>query len=455
MKIEKMKKNFLEKLIAHTTVTDSIINKYSLLLDRVIRNLSDDIVSVKASLYRESNIDKYIKDFIDRQKLGTGLVLSFGTSKFSKTVFYGNAKEYSQSNDGSIVSDVVPIREDSVFDLASVSKVFTCYAVMKLFEQGLIDIDKPISNYDSRFVNIKNYSLRQILSFQKCFITDKLIDESMLLNEAEDLIFNIRAKDITLRPYSDMGAIIAKYVIESALHKDFFSIVKKTILIPNNLENTFINLEDCEKNNTSFLSNNFERKILCDECTVDCNTPEGVVHDLKAKVFGQYGKYFPGHAGLFSNSTDMVKFLQSILSQKIILKENIDKITQNYVGFKDEENNYSQHLGMLCHTKHPLVKQSEVYELLSDAAVAQGGYTGTYITYDIINDIFLFLGTNRCHNRITSISKEVNVTNKEQAENWKKQFYDTHMYAWQRDELIHKALDLAIQYSFLDYIFAN
>ena len=151
----------------------------------------------------------------------------------------------------------------------------------------------------------------------------------------------------------------------------------------------------------------------------------------------------------------MCIFARNILSFNVMSPFFVKQIIKNYVGFKDENNQYSQYLGMLCHTKHPNPEQSEVYHLLSDNAVAQGGYTGTYFTYDIDNEIFMFLGANRCHNRITHISNSVSNTNLANANEWKEKYTDTHKYAWQRDVLIHNVLDLCIQYRFLEYIFEN
>lgn len=451
MNYNKMKDLFLISLLKNNTETYILKQKYDSLLIKVIENVCETEIETKNRLFSVSKLNECLKEFINNQKLASGVVLSFGTSKYSKTLYYGNSREVSCNDNKEIVEDCYPISENSVFDLASVSKVFTCYTVMKLYENNLIDIDSPISIYDNRFVNIKDYTLRQLMSFQKIFATDKIVSDNHSLQEAENLLFNIKAYDLELRPYSDMGAIVVKYVIENYLKTSFFDLVDQYIIKPCALSSTFINNPDMPED--LFVSNNFERKILHNECTVDYKTNLGTVHDYKAKLLGSFGKNFSGHAGLFSTAKDLINFSQSILGGKIISNNFIYEISKNYVGFKDEDNNYSQYLGMLCHTKHPIARQSEVYDLLSDHAVAQGGYTGTYLTYDIDNDIFLFLGANRCHNRITSISKEISLKNQCQANEWMNKYTDTHKYAWLRDELIHKALDLSIQYKFVDYIF--
>jgi CubicO group peptidase (beta-lactamase class C family) len=52
--------------------------------------------------------------------------------------FYGHGVEYIASN--------IPITEDTVFRIASISKTFTAIAVTQLWEQGLVDLDAPAND---------------------------------------------------------------------------------------------------------------------------------------------------------------------------------------------------------------------------------------------------------------------------------------------------------------------
>ncbi len=52
--------------------------------------------------------------------------------------------------DGRGVADIasqLPITEDTVFRIASITKTFTAIAVMQLWEQGLVDLEAPVGNY--------------------------------------------------------------------------------------------------------------------------------------------------------------------------------------------------------------------------------------------------------------------------------------------------------------------
>lgn len=47
----------------------------------------------------------------------------------------------------------LPINEDTLFGLASITKSFTCLAIMQLHEKGIIDIHAPVKNYIPEFKN--------------------------------------------------------------------------------------------------------------------------------------------------------------------------------------------------------------------------------------------------------------------------------------------------------------
>ena len=67
----------------------------------------------------------------------------------------------------------IPVTEDTLFGIASISKIFTAIAVMQLVEQGLIDLDEPIVTYLPEFSmlphprrggNYQNITTRMLLN---------------------------------------------------------------------------------------------------------------------------------------------------------------------------------------------------------------------------------------------------------------------------------------------------
>ncbi len=61
----------------------------------------------------------------------------------------------------------VPMTEDAVFQIASISKPITAWAVMKLVEEGKVGLDEPVSKYLTRWnipIEYEKYILQKYCS---------------------------------------------------------------------------------------------------------------------------------------------------------------------------------------------------------------------------------------------------------------------------------------------------
>ena len=64
----------------------------------------------------------------------------------------------------------------SVFDLASVTKLFTGLCAMKLKEEGLLDFGRPVCYYDSRFRGLKERTVEELMAFSVTVRTPVRLD---------------------------------------------------------------------------------------------------------------------------------------------------------------------------------------------------------------------------------------------------------------------------------------
>lgn len=417
---------------------------YAQLYRQVIEAVDCKEGEVRNTLFKQSGLAKKIKKLVGQNKSCPGMVLGYGTKNEVEIVVCGNQQEYALSAQGTLVSSCEKMTKNSIFDLASVTKFFTCLTLFKLSENNLIDFQEPISKYDARFKNIGHLTVKDLMGFQRKLVTSERVDQILNPEVAESVLFKIREQKSDLRPYSDMGAMVLKYIVEAITKKHFFDVVRDYILIPNNMKHT--NIAYQEKDLKNLVCNNFEVRLMHDESFLDTYASKGVVHDKKARIFGRGGAVLSGHAGLFSTVMDMNILLQNVLSGKVINKDNLLRMSENQIGFQNKNGEYSQYLGMLCHTKHPKTAQSEVYRNLSDAAFALGGYTGSYFSIDPLNNVFVFMGSNRCHHRLTSIQDCSDSFVARQ----KSVYPESSDFAWERDEVCHCALNLALQYKFLE-----
>lgn len=186
------------------------------------------------------------------------------------------------------------------------------------------------------------------------------------------------------------------------------------------------------------------------------NKPEVV--EAKARKLEKWCPRLYGHAGLFSTAADMGKFASMMLSGNLLDSQFVNKIGVNHTGKKNEDGTFSQFHGLLCYSKNPVAKNSEVNHWLSGNAFALGGYTGNQLTIDYRNQLYIFMASNRCHNRITSVSGMDIVYEAGMTLEWPdgKRYICNKGYAFDRDEsVINPAIELAMKWRFLEWLLGS
>lgn len=401
-----------------------------------------------SELSAQSGLQERISKFIYEQKQASGLVLSFGTAKHREVLCFGNQQELDDEGNSSII----PMRQDSIFDMASVTKIFTCLSVLKLVDMNVLNLSDDIFALDNRFIHLSGISVEDLLSFKVPLKTADRIEAAQGLDEADKLIFEIAPDFTQTRLYSDMGAMVIKYVIERITGQEYYEFVKKHILSPCNMQDTTIQILPKDLGRT--VSNNYERRIQNNKYIVLDNIKKGIISDGKARRLNQFHIQLHGHAGMFSTVDDMSKLSQALFQGKIVNPKWLEQIGINRTGRQNDDGSFSQFHGYLCYSKNPVEQNSEVNHFLSGNAFALGGYTGNQLTIDATNQVFLFMASNRCHNRVTSVTGD-DACVKDGFVEWndgKKYLYNKE-YAYIRDaEVVEPAIELALQYRFLEWL---
>ncbi len=81
------------------------------------------------------------------------------------------------------------VKENSVFDLASLTKLFTGMCAMRLKEEGLLDFSRSVFFYDPRFTELKDTTVGQLMAFASELKTPGRIDECGSREEALKCLF--------------------------------------------------------------------------------------------------------------------------------------------------------------------------------------------------------------------------------------------------------------------------
>jgi len=348
----------------------------------------------------EHLLDK-MRYLCDETRMLTGITAAYGTSSKSEYALYGRAQEC-KLQDGRFIPFVRPLQEDSIYDLASLTKLFTSVMAMILVERGILSLHEYIGEIDVRFIHLRNVTVLDTLCYRVCLQTPGRIDSAPSREEGLRRLFGVQtAPSPAVRIYSDINAMVMKYVIEAKTGMAFYDAVSRYILSPARMNETYARVPD-EKLGRC-VCYNYEHRIVRDAYTLRTDTHAGIPHDPKAMLLGADGDLC-GHAGLFSTRADMVRFAQALLRGELITRESLLEIATNRTGKYNADGTYRQPLGFLCFTKHPLQRLSEVPAHMGAHALGISGFTGNHLVLDPDLDCFeVFLG-NRCHSRVSHIT---------------------------------------------------
>ena len=290
----------------------------------------------------------------------------------------------------------------TLYDLASLSKLFTLIAVMKLRETGKLCLSSPLSSFDKRFRYIGDLTIDEIISYRINLVTRQRVDAAGDRSEAIARLFDTQATGHHgSRIYSDIHAMVLKYAVEGAAGTDFLTYLTQTILQPVRMVRTYARVPDRELPFTQ--SYDGEHRIEEGHYSVR-HAVKGIPHDPKAALISPDGGDLCGHAGLFSSLDDMALLCQAMLSGELLSEESLRLIAENRTGKRLLSGDYTQYLGLLCFVKHPSQTFSEVPEYMTYASFGLSGFTGNHFSIDPVLGIFnVFLG-NRCLNRLTVLS---------------------------------------------------
>lgn len=391
--------------------------------------------------------DQALKDSMRRLALGmgmlTGLTVAFGNRKNHEIVSTGNRREVIRDGNG-FSTAVECIDPDTVCDLASLTKLFTLVSVLQLMEKGKLKESDSIWKLDRRFAGLKSCTLRECLCYLVRLQTPERVDAQPDAQSAERMVFKTRAFPLQgSRCYSDMNALVLKYAVESASGSDYDDYISRHILQPLHMTETWVSVpETCRGR---LMDYNYEHRIISGEYLITDSALPGLPHDPKARLLGDGGRRLCGHAGLFSTAGDMCRFAQGLLSGALLNMDTLRNIGLNRTGYLTHDGDYRQFLGMLCFSKSPVARLSEVPSFMGLRAFALAGYTGNHLAIDPDLGVFdLFLG-NRCHNRVSLVQPEeaaVSLGLSDQGDGqvlWPdgRPVKSSFRYVYQKDSLLH------------------
>ncbi len=209
--------------------------------------------------------------------------------------------------------------KDSVFQMGSVSKLVTAWAVLLLHKKGKLDIDAPVNKYltqwklQSKYGNADSITIKMILAHygginQKSYFgisnADKLETTLQYLSRKKvKVTYEPNIKPI----YSGGGYVVLQLLIEEISGMEFSTFVEKFIFFPLDMKSSTFDAKKTDSNNLS-------------------NCYGFLGHRCKCYLYSQKAA-----AGLYSTIGDMSRFaIENMNPNNLVIGEMLEKLQKRY-----------------------------------------------------------------------------------------------------------------------------
>ena len=278
----------------------------------------------------------------------------------------------------------VPMRDDTIFDLASVSKLFTSIAVVQLIEEGRVTLDARVATYLPEFASAgkESVTVRQLLTHTSGFTSwlplwSRYPDKASRIKAVMDQ--PLSSPPGTTYLYSDLNLITLGVMVERLRGAPLDVVVHDRITGPLQMTDTGYNPTETDRTAATEYQTAPPRGVV-----------RGEVHDENAWSLGGVA----GHAGVFSTADDLAVLAQALLNggsyrgERVLSRKSVADLITNFNGdFPGDDHGLGFELN-----------QRWYMDALSGPRTAgHTGYTGTSIVIDFTSRSFAILLTNRVH----------------------------------------------------------
>jgi CubicO group peptidase (beta-lactamase class C family) len=302
----------------------------------------------------------------------------------------------------------LPMRRDTIFDLASLTKpIATTTSILWLVQQGAVDLDAPVSKYLPTFSEREKdgVTIRHLLTHSSGLKPWRAFHELLLERErktGERLLTTPAARELVIdrvvrsglvhepgdaAVYGDLDFITLGAVVEAVSHSGLDEFVQTRIAEPLGLADTFF----VPLGEDRAVAEPLRRRIAATE---NCPWRErilwGEVHDPNAWSMGGVA----GHAGLFSSADDVMTFAQTIVD---VWHGRSDALPRDLVRAFAQRQNIPKGSDWALGWDTPTVGSSSSGQHFSRESIGHLGFTGTSLWIDLAREAIVVMLTNRVH----------------------------------------------------------
>ncbi|NMO53285.1 serine hydrolase [Actinoplanes sp. TBRC 11911] len=301
----------------------------------------------------------------------------------------GDAVRYAAADAELPPEQRIPARVDTIYDLASISKLFTTIVVLQQVEKGRLDLDAPVAEHVPEFgkprITVRHLlthtsGLPAFLPFWSSYPTPETRLTAALATPVA-----AGTKPGAQYVYSDIGLIVLGVLAERVTGKGLAQAVHDGVTGPLAMRDTGFNPAPETRDRIAATEV---------EAYAGRGLVWGVVHDENAWSLGGVA----GHAGVFSTVDDLAILCQTLLNggayrgTRILSERMVRAALVNYnEGIEDRFPDSDRGLGF------ELGKHSYMDAMASPVTFGHTGFTGTSVVIDPIAHSFLILLSNRVH----------------------------------------------------------
>jgi CubicO group peptidase (beta-lactamase class C family) len=299
----------------------------------------------------------------------------------------GDAVRYGARADELPADEREPMRADTVFDVASITKLFTATVAMALVDRGALDVEAPVREHLPEYADDgrSQVTLRHLLVHTSGLPAVRRLWE---LRSVEDRIEAVLSARPAATPgmrfeYSCVGYIVAGLLLERVTGAPLPQLVRKYVTGPSAMSDTgFLPTADLAARTAATEYQTY----------VDRGMVRASVHDENSWSLGGTA----GNAGLFSTAADLSRFAEMlrrdgeldgvrVLSEIAAVQMTSDQLPA------DLDPGYRQGVGAR------IADRAFMGRLADRDAYGHTGFTGTSLVVDPSSGTVVILLTNRVH----------------------------------------------------------
>ncbi len=303
----------------------------------------------------------------------------------------------------------IPMRRQTVFDLASLTKpIATTTSIMLLESEGNLSIDDPVVKYLPTFSERgkQEVTLRHLLTHSSGLkpwrgFHELLIDKER--KKGERLIATSAGRDFIIdrvlrsslvhKPgeaavYGDLNFIVLGEVIKAVSGESIEDFCSTQLFGPLGLTKT--RYRACFENTSCIPVDEKSTTAATEECSWRDRVLWGEVHDPNAYAMGGVA----GHAGLFAPADDVMRFGKIVLDT---WHDRSDLLPREVLRKFLERQSVPKGSDWALGWDTPSAISSSSGQYFSNRSVGHLGFTGTSLWIDLENEVIVVFLSNRIH----------------------------------------------------------